>query len=161
MREKMCEINGQRYVTPSVFGKWCGWSQQKITAACEDGRIIGADKDTSDKWIIPVNACKPLEIDTIREVLVTVVYLKNRPDSPLDYSDHNAIVSLYTYLQHIGYLEPFNPDSNRIPYEVVLTEKGMKLATEGKSLNLNWLTIGTTVIQVAASLITIGQVFVG
>ena len=76
MRNNMCEINGIRYVKPSVFGDMCGLSRQKITAACEDGRIIGACKDSSDKWIIPVNTCKPLEIDKIREVLVTVVYLK-------------------------------------------------------------------------------------
>ena len=156
-QKKMCEINGIRYVTPSVFANAIGWNNQKVTAACKDGRIIGACKDSSGKWIIPVDAMKPLEMEQIRSLMVTTVYLKNRPDHVLDYSDHKQIVELYSYLQKIGYIEPFKTNGKRIPYEVVLTERGVKLATEGKSLNLNWLKIGTTVIQVAASVITIVQ----
>lgn len=157
MRKKMCEIDGKRYVTPSVFGNGIGWSRQKVTAACKEGRIIGAYPDTSGSWIIPVDAPRPLEVKQIRSLMVTTVYLKNRPDHVLDYSDHESIVALYSYLQHTGYIQPFNTDSERIPYEVVMTEKGVKLATEGKGLHLDWLNIGTTVIQVAASIITIAQ----
>ena len=153
----MCEINGKRYVTPSVFGNVIGWSKQKVTAACKEGRIIGADQDSSGSWIIPVDAPNPLELEQIRSLMVTTVYLKNRPDHVLDYSDHESIVAVYSSLQHAGYTQPFNTDSERIPYEVVMTEKGVKLATEGKGLNLDWLNIGTTVIQVAASIITIVQ----
>ena len=156
----MCEINGERYVTPGVFGDSIGWSRQKVTSACRDGRIVGACKDTSGSWIIPVDAMKPLETEQIRELMVTTVYLKNKPDHPLDYSDHEKTAALYTYLQQTGYIEPFNTDSERIPYEVILTEKGIGLATEGKPLNLDWLHIGSTVIQVAASVITIAQLFI-
>jgi len=157
MRKNMCEVNGIRYVTPGVFGDVIGWNKQKVTAACKEGRIIGACQDTSGSWMIPVDAMKPLEAEQIRALMVTTVYLKNRPDHVLDYSDHESTVAVYSYLQKIGCIEPFNADSERIPYEVVMTEKGVKLATEGKSLNLNWLNIGTTVIQVAASILTIVQ----
>ena len=157
MRKKMCEIGGKRYVAPGVFGNGIGWNKQKVTAACKEGRIIGACQDTSGSWIIPVDSPKPLELEQIRALMVTTVYLKNRPDHVLDYSDHESIVAVYSYLQHAGYIQPFNTDSERIPYEVVMTEKGVKLATEGKGLNLDWLNIGTTVIQVAASIITIVQ----
>ena len=157
IRKKMCELNGKRYVIPSVFGNAIGWSGQKVTAACKEGRIVGACQDTSGRWIIPVDTMKPLETEQIRSLMVTTVYLKNRPNHTLDYSDHESTVSVYTYLQQTGYIEPFDAESERIPFEVVLTEKGIKLATEGKPLNLNWLNIGTTVIQVAASLITIAQ----
>lgn len=155
----MCEINGQRYVTPSVFASGCGCNTQKITAACIDGRIIGACKDTSGKWIVPIDAARPLELEKIRELMVSSLYLKNKPDTVLDYSDQAQIDRLYTYLQLTGYIEPFDHDSKRIPYEVTLTSKGMKLATEGIPLSVNWLKIGSTVIQVCASLLTIIQSF--
>ena len=160
LRKKMCELNGKRYVTPSVFGDAIGWSRQKVTVACREGRIVGACQDTSGKWIIPVDTMKPLETEQIRSLMVTTVYLKNKPNHTLDYVDHESTVSVYSYLQQTGYIEPFNTESERIPYEVVMTERGIKLATEGNSLNLNWLNIGTTVIQVAASLITIAQVII-
>ena len=128
-----------------------------MTAACADGRIIGACKDTSGRWIIPVDAIHPLETEQIRLLMVTTVYLQNRRNHVLDYTDYADIVSVYSYLQQAGYIEPFNSYSNRIPYEVVMTDKGVKLATEGKPLDLNWVTIGTTVIQVAASVLTIAQ----
>lgn len=153
----MCEIDGKRYVTPGIFGSTLGWNRQKVTAACIDGRIIGACKDTSGSWIIPVNTVKPLEIDQIRSLMVTTVYLKNNPNHVLDYQDHDKTVAVYSYLQQTGFIEPFDDNSDRIPYEVVMTEKGIKLATEGKPLDLNWLHVGTTVIQVIASIITVGQ----
>lgn len=156
-RKKMCEIDGKRYVTPSVFGNAIGWNRQKVTVACKEGRIVGACQDTSGSWIIPVDTVKPLETEQIRSLMVTTVYLKNWPNHALDYSDQESTVSVYTYLQQTGYIEPFDVESQRIPFEVVLTEKGIKLATEGKPLNLNWVNIGTTVIQVAASIITIAQ----
>lgn len=92
--------------------------------------------------------------------MVTTVYLKNKQDHVLDYSDHEGIVTVYSYLQKTGYIECFNAESDRIPYEVVMTDKGVKLATEGKKLDLNWMKIGTTVIQVAASIIAIAQAIV-
>jgi hypothetical protein len=156
-KNKMCEIDGKRYVIPSVFGDGIGWNCSKVTAACKDGRIVGACKDTSGKWIIPTDTVKPLETDQIRSLMITTVYLKNKPNHVLDYSEHDSIVAVYSYLQQTGYIEPFNSSSERITYEVVMTEKGLKLATEGKQLSLNWLSIGTTVIQVAASILTIAQ----
>ena len=87
----MCEINGKRYVTPGVFGDVIGWNKQKVTAACKEGRIIGACQDTSGSWMIPVDAMKPLEAEQIRALMVTTVYLKNRPDHVLDYSDHESM----------------------------------------------------------------------
>ena len=157
MKKKMCEINGKRYITPGVFASSCGWSAQKMTSACKDGRVIGAEKDISNNWLIPIDSPRPLEIEQIRQVMVTSLYLKNRPTHILDYNDQTNIVALYTYLFNTGYIEPFDTNSNRIPYDVILTDKGMKLATEGKPLCLNWISIGTTVIQVAASIITIAQ----
>ena len=159
MKKKMCEIDGKRYVLPSVFGNAIGWNKQKVTAACADGRIIGASHDTSGSWIIPVDAVKPLEIEQIRLIMITTVYLKNKPTHVIDYSDHDSILALYKYLEDTEYIEPFDTNSDRIPYEVVMTEKGLKLATEGRPVCLNWLKIGTDVIQLAASIITIVQVF--
>lgn len=157
--KKMCVIDGKRYVAPGIFADACGCSSQKITAACKDGRIVGAYRDLSNHWLIPVDAPMPLEKERIRELMVACVYLKNRPELPIDYHDHESIVAVYTYLLNTGYIEPFDENSDRIPYEVVLTEKGMEVATGGNKINLNWLQIGSTVIQVAASIITIVQAF--
>ena len=66
MKKKMCEINGIRYTIPKVFAECCGWTTQKVRAACKDGRIIGAYKDISNNWMIPCDAVKPLELETIR-----------------------------------------------------------------------------------------------
>lgn len=160
MKKKMITIGGKRFVTPGVFADGCGKSTQKITAACKDGRIIGACQDSSRNWIIPVNAMAPLEIEQIRQLMIVSLYLKNKPEHVLDYSEHDEIVSVYSYLQQIGYIYPFNENSESIPYEVILTEKGMKIATEGSPISINWLQVGSTVIQVAASVLTIVQAIV-
>lgn len=159
MKKKMCVIDGKRYIAPGTFADACGWSSQKVTAACKDGRVVGAYQDLSNNWLIPIDAPMPLDKEKIRELMVACVCLKNRPDLPLDYNNHERIVAVYMYLMNTGYIEPFDERSDRIPYEVVLTEKGMKVATEGKSVTLNWLQIGSSVIQVAASIITIVQAF--
>ena len=65
-RKKMCEIDGKRYVTPSVFGNAIGWNRQKVTVACKEGRIVGACQDTSGSWIIPLDTVKQLETEQIR-----------------------------------------------------------------------------------------------
>ena len=153
----MLTINGERFVTPGVFADGCGKSTQNITAACKDGRIVGACQDASGNWIIPINAMAPLEIEQIRKLMIISLYLKNKPEHALDYSEHDDVVRVYSYLQQTGYINPFNENSERIPYEVVLTEKGMKIATEGSPISINWLQLGSTVIQVAASILTIMQ----
>ena len=55
MKKKMCEINGIRYTIPKVFAECCGWTTQKVRAAC-----------ISNNWMIPCDAVKPLELETIR-----------------------------------------------------------------------------------------------
>lgn len=158
--KKMCEINGVRYITPKVFADCCDCSAQKITAACKDGRIIGAYKDMKNNWMIPCDALKPLELETIRKLMVATLYLKNNPGKEIGNIEHDVIIRLYDYLFQCGYINQFEHESKRIPYEVVLTEKGFKVATEGKKVNINWLNIGVSLIQVAASVITVVQVVI-
>lgn len=153
----LIKIGNMTYMSPKLAGDLWGIKYQSVTAACVDGRVIGALRDSSGKFIIPIDAYKPLEKEDIRKLMITTLYLKNRPSTDIGYTDNEQIVKLFSYLEGIGYIEPFNINSNKIPYEVVLTDKGMQLATKGGHVNIDWCNIGITLIQVAASIITIGQ----
>ncbi len=155
MTKKMFEINGVKYVTPNVFADYCECSRQKIVSACCDGRVVGAQRDSSGHWIIPIEASKPLEIERIRELLILTLALKNRPSTILG-EDENANPSkIYRYLEATGYIEHFDCSGERAPYEAVLTDKGMALATNGPIVDLNFVNLAVTAIQVFASILTI------
>ncbi len=156
-QRSLIKIGNMTYMSPKAAGDLWNMKYQSVTAACVDGRVIGAIKDSSDKFIIPIDAFKPLDKEEIRKLMITTLYLKNRPSFDIGFNDNEQIVKLYTYLEGIGYIEPFNSSSNKIPYEAILTDKGMHLATEGGHVDIDWCNIGITVIQIAASMITIGQ----
>ena len=90
--------------------------------------------------------------------MIATLYLKNNPGKEIGNVEHEDIIKLYDYLFQCGYINQFEHESERIPYEVVLAEKGFKLATEGKKVSINWLNMGASLIQVAASIVTIVQV---
>lgn len=155
LQRKLCEINGVKYMSPSAAADLWNISTQKITAACKDGRIEGAILDSSDKWIIPVNARKPLEKAEIKTLLVGTLCLKNKPNTlPHEMTSLNIDI-IYDYLYHTGYIEQFDRNSDRIPFDVILTDRGMKLATEGSTPSVNWVNAGLTIISIASDIITI------
>ena len=154
MKKKMIEINGKRYVTAGVFSDNCDMNTQKVVAACKDGRVLGACKDSSGRWIIPTETYKPLETEYIRKVLVIVLYLKNWPEKEIDLSQYGNIVNLFIYLSKTGYIEEFDVNCERIPHEAILTEKGMALATKGEKLDFDWLRDSSMIIQTVAALLT-------
>ena len=156
-RKSMIEIYGKRYVSPGVFGKPFGWSNQKVTAACKDGRIVGAIID-SGKWFVPVDALRPLDLEEIRMLLIAILWKKNKTDNSFEEVDQASIVGILTYLEKTQYIEPFDKQSEMFLSNVVLTEKGFKLATAGKAVPPNWLERCTTLIQTIASVITIASV---
>lgn len=155
MQRKMCEINGIRYMSPSVAGDLWGMSYQAVNQACKEKRIVGATKDSSGKWIIPVDTQKPLDKDIIRSFLLSVLAVKNRPKlAPT--VDENNLNSICIYLSALGYIDPID-ESNYTVTDITLTDEGFTVSTEGRPLKLNWLLAGTTFVQVVASIITIWQ----
>ena len=161
MKKTMVEIKGERYITPKPAADCWGMSQQAVTSACRDGRILGAFQDTRGKWLVPANACKPMEREDIRRILILSLALKNRPDQVINNNSFDQMVTVYRYLRDTGYIEDFDEKSERIPFEVVLTEKGMTTAISGKKINFDIFNAGTTLIQLIASVITIFQAVLG
>ena len=158
MQKKMCEIDGKRYMSPSSAADLWNTSYQSVTRACQEGRIPKACKDSGGKWIIPVDACAPLDSENIRKLLISTLALKNgNIIVPQSLSIEN-VRRVYTYLSEIGCVEPIEDITQRTPCEAVLTEKGFHIATEGTPLKLDWMNISTTFVQVVASVITIWQV---
>ena len=64
---------------------------------------------------------------------------------------------MYQYLIDVGLIEKTDEKTIDSIRNLVLTDKGMKIATEGKHTNIKWINAGTTVVQLVASVITIWQ----
>ena len=157
MQRKMCEIDGKRYMSPSSAADLWNTSYQSVTKACKDGRIPKACKDSGGKWIIPVDAIAPLDSESIRKLLISTLAIKNGNISAPQSLNVDNIRLVYTYLSDIGCIEHLENITLRTPCEAVLTDKGFHIATEGKPLNLDWVNISTTFVQVVSSVITIWQ----
>lgn len=160
MSKNVFEINGKRYMNPKSAADCWGLSTQAVTTACRQGRVVGAEKDSSNKWIIPIDAHKPLSSDEIRSLLILILALKNRPNLVIAQQSNADIIIVLDYLFDIKCIEAFDHTDKNIPHSVVLTEKGFKIATEGKALDLSFIDAGATFIQVVASVITIIQTVV-
>lgn len=153
MRQKtLCEIGGVKYMAPKAAADLWNMNTQAITAACMDGRVAGAIKDSSNHYIIPINAKAPLQRETIRTVLISLLAMKNRPgEIPNDLLNTHQLdaKALFDYLRSTGYLE-----GNSL-MNSVLTNKAMELATSGNSINVDWLNAGITILNVIGSLASI------
>ena len=154
-QKKLCEIDGIIYMSPGSAGDLLNYSVQKVTAACNGGRVENAIKDSSGKWIIPVNSRKPLELEQIRKILICLISMKNKPSNQnLDLAV-NQIEALFEYLKNTGYIEEFSIVSSMFPYDVVLTEKGIRTATEGSAVDIDWINvigILTNIISIATNI---------
>jgi hypothetical protein len=153
LKKKICEINGVRYMSTTCAAELWEMSQRAVASACKEGLIPNANKDTSGKWIIPVDARKPLSKKEVRLVLIGILNLKNR-------KEHIEVVSPETrkvcdYLVGVNMIEDNYRDSN-FPEAVVLTDKGMRLAIEGNKISdTNWVTDVCQFIQVITNIIEI------
>ncbi len=156
VQRKLVEIDGRKYMSPSAAGDLWNMKHQAVTRACIDGRIVGATQDSSEKWIIPIEARKPLETEVIRQILICILVLKNRQES-IDRQSLEDVNKVYQYLIDVGLIEKTDEKTIDSIRNLVLTDKGMKIATEGKHTNIKGINAGTTVVQLVASVITIWQ----
>jgi len=131
-------------MSPKAAGDKWNMSPQKVTAACKDGRVVGATKDSSDRYIIPIDSPHPMEKEQIRMTLIAILALKNRPESRLP----DGIEQLFSYLRDIELLEGKD----------TLTDKGMDWATSGNKVDVNWVNASTTILGVLGSLASIWSV---
>ena len=153
-------INGITYYSPKSAADNWQMSYQAATSACKDGRIVGAFQDSTKHWCIPDTATKPIEKETIRKILIITLMLKNDPNINIPDIRKYDIPKLYKYLRDIGYINQFNEDSHRIPYEAILTDKGMKLVIENKKIDINLSNIAIMFIQCIPSFLEIGATLI-
>ena len=146
----LLDIGGKIYMSPSAAAdKWHSISRQKIVAECKAGKVVGACRDSSNKWIIPIDANQPIDDESIRKILISLLCIKNTPNSKSMGVDECQIQAIIDYLKETGFLEKNGTYKLK---EQVLTEKGIHIATEGKKLRINWVNAGITFIQVVGSI---------
>lgn len=156
MKQKsLIDIDGKTYMSPSAAAdKWCNISRQKIVSECKAGKIIGACQDSGKKWIIPIDTPQPIDNEAIRKILISILCIKNNSNWHTSESDKEKIKLVVDYLVGTGFLEQPNVETDDVG-NLVLTDKGIHLATEGKKININWVNAGITLIQVIGSVASI------
>ena len=134
MSEGIFEINGEYYMITRVASKLWGVKPKTVGEYCKDCKVVGAFKNERKKWRIPIRSVRPLSIQEIKQLLVLSLQLKNNPALEIDWAvfpkGTTGIREAYEQLHDRGYLAAFQErDDRRIPYVVVLTPKGMEIAT--------------------------------
>lgn len=134
MSEGIFEINGEYYMTTRVASKLWGVKPKTVGEYCKDYKVAGAFKNERKKWCIPIRSVRPLSIQEIKQLLVLSLQLKNNPALEIDWAVFPkgtiGIRETYEQLHDRGYLAAFQEcDDQKIPYVVVLTQKGMEIAT--------------------------------
>lgn len=148
MKQKaLVEIDGKKYMSPKAAGDLWSMSHQAVTAACNEGRVEGVARDSGNHFIIPIDAKKPIEKETIRKILISLLAMKNRPGSEL--LNHSGADELFSYLESIGLIE-----GNDL-WTAALTNKGMEWATSGARIQIDWVNAGITLLSVLRSLASI------
>lgn len=130
------ELNGKKYMnTKTAAGAW-NLKPATVSAYCKEGKICNAVKYLEERWYMPIDTVKPLSNDEIRRFLILTLQLKNKPSLEIDWaifpSDYSSVELIYRHLVFRNMIENFDiQDKKHIPYEVVLTQKGMEIATSG------------------------------
>lgn len=149
LKRTICEIDGKQYMIPKVAGDKWNMKYQTVTQACKDGRIVGAAHDSNNHWLIPIDAKPPLEEETIRKALIALLGLKNRPDILFEAPNSMEIGELLRYLSGLGYIEGTSIQDFK------LTESGMKKATSGRPVNIDWLNLSLAIVNIATTFVTV------
>lgn len=162
------ELNGQKYMSAKTAADVWSLKPATVSAYCKEGKICHAIKYLESRWYIPTEAVKPLSNSEVRRFLTLTLQLKNKPSLEIDWGvfpiKNPAIDVIYRHLVFLELIEEFNiSDKKRIPYEVILTQKGFEFATSCKkgkvedysSTMKEWL---PTVIGVAQLIAQVTQI---
>lgn len=144
--------------TKEIAQKW-GVSVKLVTRYCREDKIPRAFKDSKTrKWLIPVNAIKPLNKKDIKESLYLLLRIQNsmRMDKK---ATKEAILGIdftgvYTYLIQYGYIT--FKTQNRTIDTVLFTDKGFSAMTSGISIQIEFKSIVQIVAAFATIIHTIG-----
>lgn len=131
------ELNGETYMSTKIAADSWKIKQETIAKYCAAGKICHSVKYFGKRWYIPIDAVKPLPNDEIRRLLILTLQLKNNPSLEIDWSvfpiKNPAIDTIYRYLAFLELIETFDiVDVKRIPYEIILTRKGLEFVTSNK-----------------------------
>ena len=116
------------------------WDVKSRTIAkyCAEGKIPGAEK-IRGQWKIPVDSIRPLSDGAIERLLRITLTLKNNPAHTIDYASagipKEMVAYAYGHLARRHYIEAVDSsvEIERIPYEAVLTDRGMDFLLGGNA----------------------------
>lgn len=132
--QALIEVDGNKYMSTKTAAEFWGLSSRTVSDYCKNNRIHRKFKNGKLGWYIHIDEIKPLTDTEIHRLLVLSIQLKNNPSLTIDWStfncDDNAIDVIYQSLYLSGYIHSYSvPDKRKIPYEVILTQKGLEMAT--------------------------------
>lgn len=131
-------VQGKKYISSKIASEVWGLSQETVAKYCRKKRIQDCFQGAHRQWFISADTVKPLSDAEIHRLLFLTLQLKNDPALEIDWSTFDFDISLidliYSNLVFEGYIKPFEiDDKERIPYSVVLTQKGLETALPRKS----------------------------
>lgn len=134
-------VDGNSYMSTKAAAQLWNLQTKTVSNYCKDGKIKHCFKNGRLGWYIRTDEIKPLSQEDIRRILVLTLQLKNNPAYEIDWTlldcDRSVLESTYNHLQAQGYICDFSvDDEKRLPYEVVLTQKGMELVTTFKKTKI-------------------------
>lgn len=154
-------VEGKKYMNTKIAADLWGLSTSTVANYCRKDIIINKFKINKKRWYISIDEIKPLPINDIHKLLVLTLQLKNNPTLDIDWStfsfDETSIKTIYTNLVSQKYIEKFEISNiKRIPYEVVLTQKGFDLATKfSKKETTDFSSVLTNYTTILANIATI------
>ena len=135
--QAILEVDGEKYMSTKTAADLWGLSTRTVSNYCKSGRIHRKFKNGKMGWYIHIDEIKPLSDTELHRLLVLSIQLKNNPSLAIDWSTFNfddiAIDVTYQNLVVSGFVQPYTiTDKRRIPYEIILTQKGLEMATSFK-----------------------------
>ncbi|MBQ9949705.1 MAG: helix-turn-helix domain-containing protein [Clostridia bacterium] len=132
--QSLIEVDGNKYMSTKTAAELWGLSSRTVSDYCKKNRIHRRFKNGKLGWYIHIDEIKPLSDTEIHRLLVLSIQLKNDPSLTIDWTtfnfDDEAIDAIYQSLCLSGYIHSYSvSDKRRIPYEVILTQKGLEMAT--------------------------------
>ena len=138
----LIKIENVTYMSTRAAAELWGLTVRTVADYCNNNKIINKFKNGRLGWYIRTDEIKPLTQDEIRKILILTLQLKNNLSYEVDWCVFNntpySIENIYKQLYYRGYIQEFSVENDKkIPYEVVLTQKGMELSTSIK-MKKNW-----------------------
>lgn len=155
-------IEGKHYMSTKTAANLWGLQPKTVSDYCKNNKIKYKFKNGRFGWYIRTDEIKPLSHEEIRRMLILTLQLKNNPTYEIDWTlfnyDESVLESIYNHLCTHGYIQNFLiEDKKRIPYDVILTQKGIELATTFRNKKIS--DFATTLTQWLPIIINVAQLY--